>query len=198
MAVSADVTMDAGKVQIKSAGGEIFGGKHQGKWLADFSVSPSVCKGSGTLTGVSLANVARQMDDDWIAGTARGSYEVTGPCTGQFWESAEGTLRVDVRDGTLPHVLLGAETGVTITRLDGEARLREGKLEISSAKLDSPNGKYEIRGTASLKRELDLKLTRTPADVAKSGYAITGTLSAPQVSSLSNAEQARLKPLPPK
>ncbi|MGC2475598.1 MAG: AsmA family protein [Candidatus Sulfotelmatobacter sp.] len=197
-AVTADVTMDAGKLQIKSLGGDVFGGKHQGKWLADFSVSPSVCKGSGVLTGVSLSKVAKQMGDDWIAGTARGSYEVAGPCTGEFWQSAAGTLQVDVKDGALPHVLLGTDTGVTISRLDGEARLREGTLEISSAKLDSPSGKYEIRGTASLQRDLNLRLTRTPADAAKSGYEITGTLSAPQVSSLSNAEQARLKPLPPK
>lgn len=197
-AVSADVTVDAGKLQIKSMGGEIFAGKHQGKWLADFSVSPSVCKGSGALTGVSLAKVAKQMGDDWIAGTARGSYEVTGPCTGEFWQSAVGTLQVDVRDGALPHVPLGTDTGVTITRLDGEARLREGKIEIGSAKLDSPSGTYEIRGTASLKRELDLRLTRAPAEGAKSGYEISGTLAAPRVSSLSNAEQARLKPLPPK
>ena len=81
-AVSADVTADAGKLQIRSAGDDVFAGKHQGKWLADFSVSPSVCKGSGTLTGVSLAKVAKQMGNDWIAGTARGSYAVTGPCTG--------------------------------------------------------------------------------------------------------------------
>jgi len=197
-AVSADVTLGAGKLQIKSSGGDIFAGKHQSQWLADFSVSPSVCKGSGALTGVSLAKVAKQMGDDWIAGTARGSYEVTGPCTGEFWQSAAGTLQVGVRDGALPHVLLGTDTGVIITRLDGEARLREGKIEIGSAKLDSPSGKYEIRGTASLKREINLKLTRTAVDTAKSGYEITGTLSEPQVSSLSNAEQARLKPLPPK
>lgn len=197
-AVSADVTLDAGKLQIKNLDGNLFSGKHQGKWLADFSVSPSVCKGSGVLTGVSLAKVAKQMNDDWIAGTARAAYEITGPCTGEFWQSAGGTLQVGVRDGALPHVLLGTDSAVTITRLDGEAGLRDGKIEIGSVKLDSPSGKYEIRGTASLQRELNLKVTRTPADAAKSGYEITGTLAAPRVSSLSNAEQARLKPLPSK
>ena len=63
--------------------------------------------------------VAKQMGDDWIAGTANASYEVKGPCTGEFWQSAVGTLQVDVRDGALPHVLLGTDTGVTITRFDG-------------------------------------------------------------------------------
>jgi hypothetical protein len=185
-------------LQITDMNGDLFSGKLRGNWLADFSVSPSVCNGNGALAGVSLDRIAKQMNDGWISGTASGSYEVTGPCTAEFWQSAQGTVKADLRDGVLPHVLLGTDNELKITRLTGDARLQEGKFEISSAKMDSPTGKYQISGTASLKRELDLKLTRASADVATSGYAITGTLAAPQITSLSNAEQARLKPLPPK
>ncbi len=198
MAVSADVIMDGGMLQIKDLNGDLFSGKHRGKWLADFSVSPSVCKGSGSLSGLSLDKVAKQMGDGWIAGTGSGTYQVTGPCAAEFWQSAEGTVKADVRDGALPHVLLGTDTELKITRLNGEARLKEGKLEVTSAKLDSPSGNYQISGTASLKRELNLKMTRTAAEGEASGYEITGTLAAPRISSLSNSEQARLKPLPPK
>lgn len=197
-AVSAEVSVDAGKLRITDLNGDLFSGKLRSNWLADFSVSPSVCKGNGALVGVSLDRIAKQMNDGWISGTASGSYEVTGPCTSEFWQSAEGTVKADLRDGALPHVLLGTDAELKITRLTGEALLREGKFEISSAKLDSPTAKYQISGTASLSRDLDLKMTRTSADVATSGYTITGTLAAPQITSLSNAEQARLKPLPPK
>ncbi len=197
-AVSAEVSIDAGKLQITDMSSDLFSGKHRGDWLADFSVSPSVCKGSGSLSGVSLDKAAKQMGDDWITGMASGRYSIRGPCTSEFWQSAEGTQQAELRDGALPHVLMENDTELKITRLNGEARLREGKIEISSAKLDSPNGTYEMRGTASLKRELDLRLMRAAAEGAKSGYEITGTLAAPRVSSLSNAEQARLKPLPPK
>lgn len=196
--ISAWVIIDTGKLYLPRIQADLFSGKHRGMWLADFRASPWVCNGNGALTGLSLDKVAKQMGNGWIAGTASGTYEMTGPCTGEFWQSAEGTLQVDVRDGALPHILLGTAAPLKITRLKGQARLQEGKFEINSAKLDSPSGKYQISGTASLKRELNLKFTRTPADAARSGYEITGTLGAPRVSPLSSTEQARLKPLPPK
>ena len=196
-AASADVDLDAGKLRLSSLDGDLFGGKHRGKWMADFSVSPWTCKGSGTLSGVSLDKIASQVGDDWIVGTASGTYNVTGLCTLEFWQSADGTLQVDLRNGALPHVLLDGDSELQITRLTGEARLEEGKIALDSAKLDSPSGKYAIRGTASLERDLDLKMTRIPAETARSGYEITGTIGKPRVSPLSNSEQARLKTTPP-
>jgi len=54
-----------------------------------------------------------------------------------------------------------------------------------------------LNGTASLKRELALKLVRASSG-SESGYSIAGTLAAPLVSSLPGAEQARLKTEPAK
>jgi len=176
--------------------GDLFGAKHRGKWLADFSVTPWTCKGTGTLDGLSLERVATQMDDAWIAGTASGSYAVTGLCTAEFWQSAAGTLQTDWRNGALPHVLLGADSELQITRLTGQARLAEGKFVFDGVKLDSPNGQYLISGTASVARDLDLKMTPTMTETARSSYEITGTITKPRVSALSNTEQAHLKPLP--
>jgi hypothetical protein len=197
--VSADVTIDAGKVQISELEADLLGGRHRGRWEADFSVSPSVCSGNGTLTGVSLSSVADEMEDDWVAGTAGASYELNGLCTEGFWPSAEGTLRVDVNDGSLPHVLIRNDAEpLKITRLSGQAKLRSGEIELTSAKLNSPNGTYQISGTVSLQREVDLKMTPAPTDTGHTGYEITGTLAEPHVSPLSSPEQARLKPLPAK
>jgi len=194
-AVSADIDLDAGKLQVTRVDADLFGGKHEGKWLADFSVSPTVCKGSGTVAGLSLDRVAAQMEDRWIAGTASGTYDLTGPCTGEFWPSAEGTLQAELRKGVLPHVFLEMDSDLKIVRLSGQGQLSDGTIEIKSAELDSPSGQYQISGTATLKRTLDLKMTRTPADSARTGYEITGTLAQPRVTQLSNTEQARLKPL---
>ncbi len=197
--VSAKVNFDAGKLQASGLTADLFGGKHRGKWRVDFSVAPSVCDGSGTLTGISLAHIADEMGDAWVTGAANGGYEVKGPCTPEFWQSAEGTLQVDMRNGTLPHVLIGEDTEpLRIARLNGQAQLRSGTIEVNAAKLDSQNATYQIGGTVSLKREVDLKMTSIPADAAHGGYEITGTLAAPQVIPLSNTEQARLKTLPPK
>jgi uncharacterized protein involved in outer membrane biogenesis len=194
--VSADIDLDAGKMRISNLDGDLFGGKHRGKWQADFTASPWICKGLGTLSGVSLDEIATQMGDDWIAGTASGSYNITGPCTPKFWQSADGVLQADVRNGALPHVLLDQDSELQIMRLTGEARLADGKLVLRSATLDSPSGNYAISGTASLQRDLDLKMTRTQAEAARSGYEITGTIAKTQVSPLSKTEQARLKTTP--
>jgi hypothetical protein len=198
--VSAKVTLDAGKLRISDLTADLLGGQHRGEWQADFSVKPSVCKGSGTLTEALLADVADAMKDSWIAGIANASYEVKGPCPADFWTSAEGTMQFDMTDGALPHVFLAEDAEpLKVTDFAGQVRLHAGKIEMKDAKLDSPNGKFQLSGTATLKGELDLKLARPPNAAAAAGYTITGTLESPSVSLSSSSEtQARLKAEPPK
>jgi uncharacterized protein involved in outer membrane biogenesis len=191
--VSASVKLDAGKVTVSELNGDFLGGKHQGKWQADFSVRPAVCGGQGNLTGVSLSRLAEAMKDGWIAGTANASYEVKGPCNAHYWASAEGGLQFDVWDGMLPHIsLLEDEGPLKISRLSGRAHLQQDKIEITEAQLDSPSGKFRMSGTAALNQDLELKLTRG-GNGSSVGYAINGTLADPRVAPLAGAEQARLK-----
>jgi len=90
----------------------------------------------------------------------------------------------------LPHIALASDEGpLRVTRWQGHARLRAGKIEIEQGKLVSPSGAYEMTGTASLGRALDLKLTRAGA-----GYSITGTLAEPRVEMSTAETQAQLKP----
>jgi hypothetical protein len=198
--VSAKVSLDNGKLQISDLTADFLGGQHRGEWQADFSLQPAVCKGSGNMTGTSLAGLADAMKDGWIAGTADASYEVKGPCPAEFWSAAEGTLQFDIKDGALPHVSL-AEDGepMKVTRMVGVARLREGQIEMRDARLDSPDGTFQLSGTASLNGELDLKLARVPNNAALADYTITGTRAEPQVNRSSSSEtQARLKADPAK
>jgi hypothetical protein len=196
---SANVSLDSGKLRLSELNADFMAGKHHGEWEADFSVKPAVCKGNGKFSAVSLAGFASAMDDGWIAGTANGSYEISGKCPADFWQTAEGTLNVDMRDGIFPHVsIAGSSDPLHVTRLTGRAELREGKIEIEHAQLESPESLYELSGSASAKRELDLKLTRVASGATGAGYTITGTLSRPRIAPIANAEQARLKPPPTK
>jgi hypothetical protein len=198
--VSAKVTLDAGRLRISDLTAEFLGGRHRGEWQADFSMKPSVCKGSGSLTGAELADVADAMKDGWIAGTANASYEIKGPCPAEFWASAEGTLQFEMTDGSLPHVFLAENAEpLQVTRFVGQARLQAGKIETNDATLDSPGEKFQLTGTATLNGELDLKLARALNSTMVTGYTITGTLEAPRVTPSSRSEtQARLKPEPQK
>lgn len=195
--VSANLTVESGELQISDLQADVLGGKHRGEWKADFSVKPATCKGRGKFLGVSLAGLAAEMKDKWVTGVANASYEVTGPCPSEFWQSADGTLQVEMHNGLFPHLSVadGADP-LRVAHLSGEASLRAGKIEVKGAKLDSPDGNYELSGTASLMRDVDFKLTRVSG--APSGYTITGSLKAPRVVPLTRVEQARLKPAPPK
>jgi AsmA protein len=193
--VSANVSLDAGKLEATSVEADLLGGKHRGKWLADFGVKPAVCRGSGNLTGISLGNISRLMKDEWVEGTAGTSYEIRGPCTADFWQTAEGTLQVNVADGSLPHVLFRDRTEtLKIRKFTGQAQLHAGTIEVSEGELDAPEGTYEVSGTATLNREIDFKMARVPAGSGASSYTITGTLADPRVTHINSTEQAQLKP----
>jgi autotransporter translocation and assembly factor TamB len=81
----------------------------------------------------------------------------------------------------------------------GKARLQAGRLETKDARLDSADARFQVSGTMSLKRELDLKLVRAANGVPGAGYAITGTLTEPLVVRSAGPEtQAQLKAEPTK
>lgn len=69
--------------------------------------------------------------------------------------------------------------------------LHDGGFEIQEGRLETPGASYQISGTASLNRILNVKLTHEGA----AGFSITGTLTEPHVSPILNPEtQAALKP----
>jgi hypothetical protein len=192
--VSAKVSLEGGKLQISQLTADFLGGKHRGQWQADFGVKPAVCSGSGNFAGVSLAKLAGAVKGAGIAGSAGASYEVKGPCPGEFWKSAEGTVQFVMKDGTLPHFALGEEAEpFDVARFAGQARLLGGAIEMKDARLDSTSGMFQVNGTASLKGELDLKLARVGGSTAP-GYTIGGTPAEPHVVRVGAETQARLKP----
>jgi len=191
--MSANITLNAGKLEISSLEGDLLGGKHRGKWKADFTVKPAICTGSGTLNGISLGNISRLMKDDWVEGMASTSYDIQGSCTPDFWQSLDGSLQVSVVDGSFPHVFLqdNAQT-LKIRKLTTQVRVHSGNIDVSDGILDSAEGKYELSGTATLKREIDFKMTRIPAGTGTT-YTVSGTVAKPHIATVSGAEQAQLK-----
>jgi len=199
--VSASLDLERGKLKISDLHADLLGGKHRGDWQADFTVDSPLYTGSGTLTGISLQQMAEAMHDPWISGTAGGTYQLTasGADSAAFWASAEGGLQFDLRDGVLSHISLATDEGpLRIASCQGRARLREEKIEINKGKLMSPREAYEISGTASLGQVLDFQLTRStemrsgPAGAL--AYSITGTVMEPRVALTTPETQARLKP----
>lgn len=199
--VSASLEVERGKLRVSDLRADVLGGKHRGDWQMDFTAGAPVFTGNGTLTGISLKQVADAMNDPWISGTAAGTYQLkaSGTDSATFWQSAEASLQFDVRDGDLAHVSLASdEEKLRVARWQGLALLHGGKIEIDKGKLVSPAETYEISGTASLGRVLDIKLTRGPDVKSAAGsvvYSVTGTVAEPRVALTPAPEtQARLKP----
>ena len=183
-----------GKLRLSDLRGDVLGGKHIGEWKADFTAKPPEYSGSGTLERVALDQLAESMNDDWITGSATATYRVkaSGLDATELFASATGTLKVEARDGVLRHIALAEEAGpLQMHHLAARLFLHDGKFEIQEGKLETPAGIYQVSGTASLTRILNLKLTREGAP----GFNITGTLTEPHVSPILLPEtRAALKP----
>lgn len=192
--VSAGVVLENGKLRLTDLRADLLGGKHLGEWKADFTAKPPEYSGSGTLERVALAQLAEAMRDPWITGVATAKYRAatSGLTRSELLSSANATLQVDARDGALPHIALAGTTGpLHIHHLAARLLLRDGSFEIQEGKLETPGGTYQLRGTASLGRALDVRLSRAGAH----GFNISGTLTQPRVVQATFPEtQAALKP----
>jgi hypothetical protein len=192
--VSAQAVLENGQLSLSNLHADLLGGKHIGEWTADFTVKPPEYSGSGTLQLVDLRKLAEAMHDNWVTGTATATYRASasGMDAAELLSSAKANLRMEVRDGLLPHIVLAERNEpLRIHRLVGNFVLRDGRFEIQQGKLDTPGGIYQLSGTASLTRTLDLKLVRDGAP----GFDITGPLTEPHVAPVKAQEtQAALKP----
>ena len=192
--VSANVELDEGKLRLSDLRADVLGGKYSGDWEVDFTAKPPLYSGSGTVQRVALDQLAKIMSDGWVTGSATATYKLSasGLTEAELLASATGTLKVEARDGLLRHVELSEGSGpLQMRRLAVHLSLREGRFEIQEGKLETPAGAYDLSGTASLTRALNLKLTREGGP----GFNITGTLTQPHVSQVSTHEtQAALKP----
>jgi AsmA family len=191
--VSANVTLDHGKLQLSDLTGFLFGGRHSGEWKADFTVRPPQYSGSGSFQGIALGGLAQAMHDGWVTGVADARYRVTaaGWSASQMLSSLDTTMDVTAVDGMLPHITLAGSGPLTIRRFQGRVLLRDGKFEIEQAKLETPRSVYDVSGTASPGQVLNVKLTGSQMR----GFNITGTLAVPHIAEASAPEtRAALKP----
>ena len=190
---SAKVQLQNGKLEIKDLRAELLGGHHVGEWKADFTSLPPRYSATGAVDRLALGQLATAMNNPWITGSATAKYriEASGLATGELLRSAAGTLHIDVRDGLLRHVVLSEADGpLQMRRLAATLVLQEGKFDIQDGHLETPADNYQLSGTASLARVLNLKLAREGAP----GFSITGTLTQPHVTPLAAANaQAALR-----
>lgn len=192
--VSAEVDLEQGRLQLSNLRADLLGGRHNGEWQIDFAANPPTYRGTGTLENAALGQIAEAMHDPWMSGTAAVEYRAATSGWGkpELLSHADAGFQIEARDGSLPHLTLAGESSpLRVNRFVGQLTLRAGKFGIEQGKLQTAGGIYQISGTASLSRVLDIKLARE----GTRGFNITGTLSQPHVAVSTTPEtQAALKP----
>ena len=192
--VVANVSLQDGKLTASALRADLFGGKHSGEWHADFTAKPPKYSGSGKIEHIALGQVAASMQNEWITGSADGSYSLAfiGYSAAELMQSANGETDFIMRDGTLPRMLLPATGGpLRVHRFTGVLSLSDSVFRVEEGKLVAPTGVYEVSGTASGATGLNLAIAHDGAPK----FDISGTLREPHVAVTSRPEtRAELKP----
>ena len=206
--VATQVNLDRGKITLTALRALLLQGTHQGNWTIDLSKhdmskqdlskddtsnhlsTPDASTddastanvryhGAGTLNDIALAQVGTLMNDDWIAGTVDGNFDVEGSGD-SFRElrAQSGKLQFVMRKGSLPHIEIpGSPVPLPVHRFTGELHLKKGVWELSGGRLESRDGIYRVSGTDSPGSGLDFVLARGD----EQSWTLTGTLAKPHL-----------------
>lgn len=177
---SAVAQLQEGKLTLSNIQADLWGGKHRGQWTADFSRDQPVYSGTGTVDSAAMPQLASLMKDNWATGAVTATYaaSVRGYTATDLLTSASGEINFDWRNGVLRHLSLnGSNAPLSFTRFAGTLGLRDGKLSLApESKLAAQSGIYQVSGTASLGRQIDLTLRN-----GAHAYTVTGTIEKPRV-----------------
>jgi uncharacterized protein involved in outer membrane biogenesis len=181
--VAGQLQMDAGKVQLDILRSDVLGGKHAGRWNADFTQSPPQYAGGGGVQKVSMDQLSAAMKDNWATGQLTGKYGVSlrGATAASLRDSITGSLDFAWTAGSLRHVALeGRPAPLNFASLEGVLSAADRKLSCTEVKLFSGNAAFDVSGAASFDRTLNFSLKRSGG----TSYAISGSLDKPQVQAL--------------
>jgi hypothetical protein len=194
IATHASTTLKAsnGRIAFSDLRADALGGKQRGEWQADFTSKRPTYALEGVMQGISLSQLAEAMHDDWISGTASGHYQVemAGRDRTELAQSTSGSIDFTLQDGLLPHIAL-ANGPMKVRRFAGRFTIVDGQIDVKDATLQSPTAIFLVNGTASMDRELDIKLVQEGSPA----ITVTGTVMDPRVEITRHVEtRAELKP----
>jgi AsmA-like C-terminal region len=192
---SGNVWLEAGVLTVTHLRADVLGGSTTGEFRADFTGAEPAYTIHGSLQQASMAAVAALMRDAWATGKAHVTYKISasGWDAARLRVSANGSLQFDWRDGSLAHVALNGSTApLQIRQFHGELAVAAGQLTFKPSKMETPGGIYVVSGTASLDRQLGLRLMRGNTE----GFDITGTVENPLVApaALPSTQLTAMKP----
>lgn len=190
--VFGNATITPAGFSLETVNADLLGGKFVGDISGAFTGAAPEYASNGNLVMVSIGNIAALTHDTWGSGKITASYKGTasGWNADSIIASLKGTASFQWRDGILHHITLDPGKPLQFKAFTGKFELDKGVVTISESKLQAPKSIYLVSGTASLGRDLELKLARDGAP----SFSVSGTLDKPKVSPLKAPEtQASLR-----
>ena len=191
-AIKTDLKLENGQLHFSNLRASVLGGRQVGDWQGDFTKAAPEFNLTGALENVSLPQVGKWMRNNWITGNAYGSYELS--CSGwtaaDLQSSSHATITLSASGGALTH-FGPAAAPLKFGEMRAALTAGDSLFVVSSGKLENAQGIYEISGVASFAHKLDLKFLRKGGR----GVAVSGTLDAPRVETLTGEDvQAQSRP----
>ena len=186
-------TVDHGKIALDHVRGQFLQGAYRGNWTINASSKPLELHASGALKNFSLERLSALMSDPWITGNADGTFDLTtsGASFREMLSNADGKIQISMRNGTFAHLEIpGAPAPLPVYRFNGNLLLKEGQWQLSSGRLESRDGLYEVNGKASPGKGVDFHFTRGD----EQSWNITGSLAKPHATPASHREISRTEP----
>ena len=178
-----------GKLVLNNVQASVLGGTQTGDWSADFTGKEPSYSGIGTVSGVSVADVAAMGKDTWGAGSLSGAYELrlSGWQASDLFASAKGACQFQWRNGMLRHITLDGRTSpVRFPVWSGQCEWSPEGFRVSGSKMQTVSGIYQISGTVQPTKDLQLEFVRADG----TAYQVTGTLEKPRVTATPVARTA--------
>ena len=187
------VSIGPSRFALDSISADVFGGKYSGELTADFTLGQPVYSSQGRLLKIAMPSVATLMKDPWASGSLNATYkgQAMGWTANDLLSSASGTSMFDWHDGSLPHIDFdGHGKALQFNSFAGSLALKNGSFSVEHGKLQSSAGIYQVSGTASMDRQLELKFVRE----GMPSYTVSGSLDRPVIAPVkSPTTQAKLK-----
>ncbi len=191
--LTADLVLDAGKVHLTILSSDLLGGHQTGTWDGDFRESPPRFTGGGVANRISAEQLSALMHDNWATGTLGLKYALSlrGTTSADLRDSADGSATFNWTGGSLRHVTLqGRGAPLAFSNFSGSLTLQKGTFNLIDCKLLAGNVPFNVKGTASYDRNVDLRMEHAGGH----SYVITGTLDKPRVETVpAAATEAQLR-----
>lgn len=189
----ANVEISPGQLQFSNVHAKLLDGRHAGSATVDFTSGTPAIHAEGSLDHIALDQIAGITGDRWITGSAAATYQFsgTGKNIAAILASSTADLKITAKDCELPNVSLAEAGPLRMEKFSGDLLFSDGRFQLKQGSFTAPEGRYEINGTVSLNKSINLKLVRSDGPE----YSINGTLAEPRVAA-SKSRIARVSQQP--